>query len=499
MVEQILNSIGRFYPEIIIVLTLCAIIISDLFNKEKNRMAGWILLCGLILSGVATLFQVGVNEAVFFEMAAVDPFAVFLKVLITLAAIFVVLFSMRNSELDNYSNRISEFYMMLSGMVLGMMLMVSATNLLLIYLAFEITSISSYVLVGFTKKSEQSSESSMKYVIFGAVSSGIMLYGLSLLIGVTGTTDIFGVNAALNAGIGQPVIFNLSIAMILVGLGFKVAIFPLHFWAPDVYEGATFSIAAILAVASKIAALGLLLRLFTVSFIDINSITETGVWQTVFTSEIPWDVVIGIMAALAMIVGNLTALMQDNIKRMLAYSSIAHAGYILMGVVIFTEQGISSILVYTFIYLFMNLGAFYTAMLFSNSVKTESIEKYKGLGHRAPLEGVAMTIFLVSLTGLPPTGGFVAKLYIFGAAVSAGWIWLVAIAGITTVISLYYYIRVVRNLFLYQPEDGSEKLVFDIKSKIILGVLLVPTLLLGVYFTPLVEFAKQSIKIFGLN
>lgn len=499
MVEQTLHSIGQFYPEIIVILTLCAIIIGDLFAKEKNHLSSWIILGGLILAGVATIFQIGTNEAVFYEILAVDPFAVFFKILIILAAIFVVLFSMRSTELEEYESRIGEFYMLLSGMVLGMLLMVGATNLLLMYLAFEITSISSYVLVGFTKRSRRSSESSMKYIIFGAVSSGIMLYGLSLLIGVTGATDIFAINEALNAGISQPVIFNSSIAMILVGLGFKVAVVPFHFWAPDVYEGATYSIAAILAVASKIAALGLLLRLFTVSFIDIGTISESGVWQTIFTNEIPWDVVIGIMAALAMIVGNLTALMQDNIKRMLAYSSIAHAGYILMGMVIFSEQGIISIMVYLFIYLFMNLGAFYTAMLFSNSFKTESIEKYKGLGHRAPMEGVAMTIFLVSLTGLPPTGGFVAKLYIFGAAVSAGWIWLVAIAGITTVISLYYYIRVVRNMFLYNPEEGASKPKFDIRSKVILGALLIPTLLMGVYFTPVVEFAKQSIKIFGLN
>ncbi|SMO64507.1 NADH-quinone oxidoreductase subunit N [Fodinibius sediminis] len=499
MVEQILHSISQFYPEIIIVLTLCAIIIGDLFAKGNSNSAGLIMLDGLILAGIATLFQIGTNEAVFHEVLAVDPFAVFLKILVILAAVFVVLFSMNSSELKEYQSRTGEFYMLLSGMVLGMLLMVGATNLLLMYLVFEITSISSYVLVGFTKKSRRSSESSMKYIIFGAVSSGIMLYGLSLLIGVTGATDIFAVNAALNAGISQPVIFNLSVAMILVGLGFKIAVVPFHFWAPDIYEGATFSIAAILAVASKIAALGLLVRLFTVSFIDIGTMSESGVWQTIFTDDVPWDIVIGIMAALAMIVGNLTALMQDNIKRMLAYSSIAHAGYILMGVVIFSEQGVSSILVYTFIYLFMNLGAFYTAMLFSDSFHTESIEEYKGLGHRAPMEGIAMTIFLVSLTGLPPTGGFIAKLYIFGAAVSAGWIWLVAIAGITTVISLYYYIRVVRNMFLYNPDEGASRAKFNIRSKVMLGVLLVPTLLLGVYFTPLVEFAKQSIVIFGLK
>lgn len=499
MDQQILHSIGRFYPEIIIVLTLCVIILADIIVNKDRQIGARILLGGLILSGIAVLFQVGINESVFFDLVAVDAFAVFMKLVIILAAFFVVLFSMNSMELESYRSRIGEFYMMLSGMVLGMMLMVGATNLLLMYLAFEVTSISSYVLVGFTKKSGRSSESSMKYIIYGAVSSGIMLYGLTLLIGVTGATDIYGINQALSSGISQPAIFNLSVAMILVGMGFKVAVVPFHFWAPDIYEGAPFSIAAILAVASKVAAFGLMIRFFSVSFSTVSDTAVNGIWQMLFTEQVPWDLIIGIMAALAMIVGNLTALMQDNIKRMLAYSSIAHAGYILMGVVIFSEQGISSILVYLFIYLFMNLGAFYTAMLFSDSVHTESIEAYKGLGHRAPLEGISMTIFLVSLTGLPPTGGFIAKLYIFGAAVNAGWIWLVAIAGLTTVISLYYYIRVARNLFLFKPEPNSEKLTFNLKSKLILGSLLVPTLFLGVYFTPLIEFAKQSITILGLN
>ncbi|MDX1586866.1 MAG: NADH-quinone oxidoreductase subunit N, partial [Balneolaceae bacterium] len=447
MEQQILHSIGRFYPEIIVVITLCVIILADILIKKDKMIGGRILLVGLILSGIAVFFQAGVNESVFFDLVAVDAFAVFMKLVIILAAIFVTLFSMNSSELKSYRSRIGEFYMMLTGMVLGMLLMVGATNVLLMYLAFEVTSISSYVLVGFTKKSGRSSESSMKYIIYGAVSSGIMLYGLTLLIGVTGATNIYGINEALSAGISQPTIFNLSVAMVLVGMGFKIAVVPFHFWAPDIYEGAPFSIAAILAVASKIAAFGLLIRFFSVSFSTVSGMQVSGIWQLLFTEHIPWDLVIGILAALAMIVGNLTALMQDNIKRMLAYSSIAHAGYILMGVVIFSEQGISSILVYLFIYLFMNLGAFYTAMLFSDTVHTESIEAYKGLGHRAPLQGISMTIFLVSLTGLPPTGGFIAKLYIFGAAVNAGWIWLVAIAGVTTVISLYYYIRVARNLF----------------------------------------------------
>jgi NADH-quinone oxidoreductase subunit N len=496
MIEHTLHSLSQFYPEIILVFTLCVIIVADLLIKQESNTTGYIFLGGLVLTGIFVLMQLGRSETIFYDMVVVDPFAVFFKVLLVVTGIFIVFFSLQSKELEEYKSRIGEYYMLLSGMMLGMLLMVGSTNLLFMYLAFELTSISSYVLVGFTKKRHKSAESSLKYIIYGAVSSGVMLYGISLLIGITGATDMYGINEALVAGSSQSLLLNLSILLIIVGLGFKIAVVPFHFWAPDVYEGAPISIAAILAVASKIAAFGLLVRFFTLTFIDSEGLTATGVWQVI--EGIHWNILLGGMAALAMIVGNLTALRQDNIKRMLAYSSIAHAGYLLMGLVILAEEGLASIMIYLFIYLFMNLGAFYVAMLFSNKLGTESIEEYKGLGFRAPVESVAMTIFLVSLTGIPPTGGFIAKLYIFGAAVSAGWIWLVAIAGVTTVISLFYYIRVSRNMFFFKPEGDTSLLKFNTGARIVLFLLLIPTVLLGVYFEPVLNFAKNSINMFGM-
>lgn len=495
MVEHTLYSIGQYLPEIVITATLCIIIVADLFIKKESNTTGWILIAGMLIAGYFTILQSGRAESVFYDMVAVDPFAVFFKSVLVLAGLFIVLFSMNSLELESYKSRIGEYYMLIAGMMLGMMMMVGSTNLLLMFLALEVTSICSYVLVGFTKRSIRSSESAIKYIIYGAVSSGVMLYGISLLIGVTAATDIYAINEAINAGIDQTLILNLAVLMIIVGFGFKIAVVPFHFWAPDVYEGAPVTIAALLAVASKIAAFGMMVRFFSVTFIDSAGFTSAGVWSAI--DGIHWDVLLGGMAALAMIVGNLTALRQDNIKRMLAYSSIAHAGYILMGLVILTSEGLTAVLIYLFIYLFMNLGAFYVAMLFMNKAGTESIEEYKGLGFRAPLAAIALTIFLVSLTGIPPTGGLIAKLYIFGAAVSAGWIWLVVIAGITTVISLFYYIRVVRNMFFYKPEDNTPQLTFDLMSKVILIALLVPTLLLGIYFTPLLEFARNSISMIG--
>lgn len=495
MVEHTIHSLGYYLPEIVIVVTLCVIIVADLVNKKWKQLSGILMLAGLLIAGLMLFIQPTVSESVFYDMVASDPFALYFKTIILLTAFFVVLFSMNSRELEGYHTRISEYYMLIAGMVLGMLMMVSSANLLMMFLALEITSISSYVLAGFMKRSEKASEASLKYIIYGAVSSGIMLYGLTLLMGITTATDIYGVNEALVQGVDQVLLLNLSILLIIVGFGFKIAIVPFHFWAPDVYEGASFPVVSLLAVASKIAAFGMLIRFFGVSFIDSAGLSADGSWSIV--NGLHWDFLLGLMAASAMILGNLTALKQDNIKRMLAYSSIAHAGYLLMGVVLLTGEGIATVMMYLFIYLFMNLGAFYVAMLFSNETGVESIEGYKGFGIRAPLAGVALTIFLVSLTGLPPTAGFIAKLYIFGAAISAGWIWLVAIAGITTVISLFYYIRVVRNMFFYQPEPDQMPIHFNLFTKVILYALLIPTLILGVYFSPLLAAVRDSIFLIG--
>lgn len=495
MVEHTIHSLGFYLPEIVMVLTLCVIIVADLIIKKKKQLSGIVLLCGLLFAGIMLFLQPSGSESVFYDMVASDPFALYFKAIILLAAFFVVLFSLNNRELEGYLTRIGEYYMLIAGMVFGMLMMVSSANILLMFLALEITSISSYVLAGFTKRSERSSEASLKYIIYGAVSSAIMLYGLSLLIGITTATDLYAINAALVHGVDQPLLLNLSILMIIVGFGFKIAVVPFHFWAPDVYEGASFPVVSLLAVASKIAAFGMMIRFFAISFIDSSGISADGSWSII--NGLHWDILLGVMAALAMILGNLTALKQDNIKRMLAYSSIAHAGYLLMGVVLLTGEGISTVMMYLFIYLFMNLGAFYVAMLFYSETGVDSIEGYKGFGIRAPLAGVALTIFLVSLTGLPPTAGFVAKLYIFGAAINAGWIWLVAIAGITTVVSLFYYIRVVRNMYFFQPEPDQKPIRFNNYSRAVLYTLLIPTLILGIYFSPLLTAVRDSVSLIG--
>lgn len=496
MAEYTLYSISHFYPEITLIITLCAAVIGDILLKEKNHHISWILIAGFSITGMLVMMQNGTNVSVFYDMVAVDPYASFVKIILIITALFIVFFSMNCQELQQNANRIGEYYMLISGMVLGMFLMASATNILLMYLAFEMTSISSYVLAGFIKKSNQSAEASMKYIIFGAASSGILIYGLSLLVGITGATSIYEINQALAGGTDHGAILLVSGLMIITGLGFKVAIVPFHFWAPDVYEGAPITITAFLAVASKIAAFAMMVRFFKIGLTDDIILQDSGVWTAIHGFD--WNLILAVLAGLTMIFGNIAALWQDNIKRLLAYSSIAHAGYILMGLVVLTNEGIMAILIYMCIYMFMNLGAFYVAMLFQNKLQTSSIEDYKGLGQRAVFPAVALTIFLISLAGIPPTAGFIAKLYIFGSVISAGWIWLVAIAGVTTIISLFYYIRIVRNMFFYEPQNDSTKLIFSRPALTILVLLLIPTLLIGIYFSPIVRLAKEAVVMFGM-
>lgn len=496
MAEHIIESIFRFLPEIGLTVTLVAAIVADLLLRERNRHVAWVVIAGLAVTALLVLGQRSWNVSIFSDTIAVDPFAVFFKAVLLAAGLLIVVFSMQSRELDNNRTRIGEYYMLITGVMFGMFLMVGATNLLLMYLAFELTSISSYVLAGFTKTLRKSAEASMKYIIYGSVSSGFLIYGISLLVGVTGAIDIYGVRDALQAGVEQTTALYVAVIMIIVGFGYKVTAVPFHFWAPDVYEGAPVTITAFLATASKVAGFAMMIRFFRISFMD-SGIVVAPVLDGV-EAGVPWHMVLAVLAAVTMLAANLMALWQENIKRLLAYSSIAHAGFILMGLALVTEEGISAMMIYMAIYLFMNLGAFYVAMLVADRLNTEMIVDYQGLGQRAPFLSVAMAIFLIALAGFPPTAGFIAKVYIFGAAISAGMIWLVAIAGLATVVSLFYYIRVVRNMFLVEPTESQGALTFRISYKAVLVVLLIPVLLLGVYFSPIVAWAKNAVTMFGL-
>lgn len=497
--EFILTSVKSFGPETVLIAAFCASIIVDLFVKKRGTVPAWIALIALVISALLLYGRVSaVANSIFTDMYAIDPFALYFKFVILAASMLVVIFSLQSKELTLGGRNVGEYYSLLIAMTLGMMLMTGATNLLMMYLSLELTSLSSYILAGYTKEAEDSSEASLKYVIYGALSSGMMLYGISILYGLTGAVDIYGINRALLAGDVSSGGLIIAGILTIVGFGYKISAVPFHFWTPDVYEGAPITITAFLSVASKAAGFAMMIRFFKVSFLDptVGNLAA-GSWAAFQGFE--WNQVLAVLSVLTMTLGNLIAVWQNNLKRLLAYSSIAQAGYMLLGVVVLSNEGIAAVLIYFVVYLFMNLGAFYTVMIVADKIGSEDIDAYKGLGHRSPLIGVAMTLFLLALTGIPPTAGFVGKLYLFAALINGKWFWLAIVAALNSVVSLYYYVRVLRNMFLREPEGSSERIKFSLVQVIVLLVLLVPTLILGVYFSPLVEYAQASVSMFGLR
>ncbi len=494
-----LNSLQYIKPEIAVSATLIVIVLADLiFGKKKSHLP-ILSIIGLIVTGYFTIEQFGMNTTAFITtpdshgLLSVDAFGAFFKLIVILTTIFVVLFSVSSKEIKENTDRHGEYYTLIFGMVLGMFLISSATDLILIYLSIEVLSLSSYVLAGFVKTTKRGSEASLKYMIYGSASSGIMLFGISLVYGLTGTTNLYSINEVLTVQSISSFTFIFAAILILAGIGFKISAAPFHFWTPDVYEGAPISITAYLSVASKAAGFALLIRFIKITFVD--SVATNGMWTVI--SVVDWQTILIVLSILTMTLGNFAALWQDNLKRMLAYSSIAHAGYLLLAVAIFSDQGLSAVLIYFAIYLFMNLGAFFVVMLIANKIGSEDIDDYKGLGSSASILGVALTIFLLALAGLPPTAGFIGKLYIFIALIDANMVAVAIIALLNTVVAYYYYVRVLRNLYLVQHESNFGKIEVSFGNKIILFALLIPVLVFGVYFTPLVTLAQNSIAMLG--
>ena len=417
----------------------------------------------------------------FVGMIAHDNFAVFFKGFFILCTFIIVLVSIYSSELS-YLRR-GEYYTILITVCLGMCLVASSTNLVMIYLALELMSIGSYVLAGFAKKGGKTDEAAIKFVLYGAFSTGVMLFGLSLLYGLTGTTDIIQIREILFQASSVDAVVFISFLFVLVGIGYKIAAVPFHFWCPDVYEGAPTPVTAFLSVASKGAGFALLIRFFFRAMVRPDG---PEVWTAL--PAIDWVTVLAIISAVTMTLGNLCAIPQENIKRLLAYSGIAHAGYLLMGVAILTSEGITSVLFYLVMYLFTNLAAFLVVMILVNRAGQEEIPSYRGLWQRAPLLAVILTIAFLSLIGIPPTAGFVGKLYLFIAVLDAELYWLAVIAVLNTVVSLYYYFRVVRAMFL--DKGPMTAIPRQPLYEGLLVVLATPVILLGIFFDPVIRFAQ---------
>ncbi len=466
-------------------------------GKNKSLLP-WISIAGLIVASFFVIEQFGLKAISSstngsMGMITADPFGAFFKLIVIVASIIVILFSLSSNEIKQSYDRLGEYYTLIFGMILGMFFMISSADLILIYLSMELLSLSSYVLAGFTKHSLRNSEASLKYIIYGGASSGIMLFGISIIYGLTGTTNLYALNSFLQQPQVSGFIFWLAGILIFAGIGFKISAAPFHFWTPDVYEGAPITITAFLSIASKAAGFAFLIRFIKVTF--IQSVDDSGYWHLL--NVIDWKSLLILISIVTMTLGNFTALWQSNMKRLLAYSSIAHAGYLLLGLAVLSDQGLTAILIYFAVYAFMNLGAFFVVMIIANKIGSEEIDDYKGLGYSMPFLGFSIAVFLISLTGIPPTAGFIAKLYLFIALVDAKMIVVAVIALLNTVVSLYYYIKVLKNLYLIRPEQEAPVVPISPSAFAMLIVLLVPIFLFGIYFTPLVNFAKSSIGLMG--
>jgi NADH-quinone oxidoreductase subunit N len=405
-----------------------------------------------------------------------DGFSFFWKLLVLMATALVVLLSVRFLDEGNY--RASEYYALLLLATSGMLFMASGYTLLTIWISLETMALASYILAGYFKRERRSNEAALKYFILGALSSGILLYGISLLYGATGTVQLAGLSEGLRNAQGNPLV-PLGWLMLAAGLFFKVAAVPFHIWTPDVYVGAPTPVTAWLAVASKAASFAILLRIF---------------YEGLGSVKVEWQAVVAVVAAVTMIWGNIAALTQQNVKRMLAYSSIAHAGYVLIGVLAVSQVGLWSVIFYLLAYSFITLGAFGTVILLERKEYAgETIADYAGLARRSPFLAAMMLLFMLALTGIPPTGGFVGKFYLFAAAVEGGWGWVAVIGVLTSAISLYYYFGIVLNMYL---RDSDQTTPTPLHAPALVGAIAFcafATLALGILPGPFIDFAKNSL------
>ncbi len=482
-------NLGLLAPELSLAGTAIVVILLDLFIQRK----GWLVivsLAGLVVSaGLSLAMWGGSSQAIFNNMLAVDNFALFFKLLFLGIAALVILAS--TDYVSKFARFQGEYYALVLLSALGMMLMAATTELISIYIALELTSICLYVLVGFLKD-RKSSEASLKYLLLGAIASAVLLYGMALVFGFTGKTQLGEIAQVIQAMSPQTLLASpaliLGIVLLVAGFGFKIAAIPFHMWVPDVYEGAPTPITAYLSVASKAAGFAIILRVFYTAF-----------GSPELLSQVNWGLIFAVLAAIGMTLGNVVAIPQTNIKRMLGYSSIAQAGYLMVGLAtmglspVTDILGRSGLLFFLASYALTNLGAFIAIIAISNKLDSDKIDDYSGMGKRAPLLALALTLCLISLIGMPPAAGFMAKFYIFSGAVQHGLLWLVIIAVINSVISAYYYLRVVKVMWLGEPVS-EEKVPSSGALRLALSLSCLGVLLLGIIPGFVMRLAEVAAK-----
>ncbi len=469
--------LGPLLPVLIVLGAGALVLLLDLVPRIVGKeLLGTVALAGVVGALLAALWRWGKPGRAFHDMVVLDDFALFVTVVICYAAALVILLSidyLRRSGAES-----GEYYALVLFATAGMMLLAAAGDLVVLFLSLELMSLSLYVLAGLFKRELASSEASMKYFILGAFAASFLLYGIALIYGATGTTNLDRIAAAAAGRVHDPLL-TIGLGLLLVGFGFKISSVPFHMWAPDVYQGAPTSVTALIATGSKAAAFAALIRVLMVALRG---------------AQPDWTVLLWGVAALTMTVGNVAAIAQSNLKRMLAYSSIAHAGYMLVGLVAGGISGAGAVLFYLLTYTFTTAGAFGVITL-CERVRGEAVEvgDYAGLARRHPALAAALGLFLLSLIGIPPLAGFVGKFYLFGAAVRAGYVWLAVIAVLNSAIAAYYYLRVVVFMYMREPEGPAAGAVPSFAGGLALAIALVGVVLLGVVPAPFADLAQAAV------
>lgn len=477
-------NLSLIVPEIFMIILACGLLLIDLFvSRENKRVVGYLALLGVIVVGIVTAMTwLGVERPAITFMGAfvLDKFAIFFKEVFLFCTAITILSSIRYLEIESIS--LGEYYALMLFCTLGMMIMVSGADLIVIYLGIETMALSVYVLAGFMKFDKKCTEAALKYFLLGVFISGIFLYGIALTYGATGSTNLAKVAEVIKAkGIFNDPLLIMAMFLLAAGFGLEIAMVPFHFWAPDVYEGAPTPVTAFISVAPKAATFAVLIRVF---YHGIQLLLPH------------WQILLWIISALTMTIGNVTALLQKNAKRMFAYSSIAHAGYILLGVLAANQLGIQGVAFYFFAYAFMNLGAFGLIIyLRRENITGDNVDDFTGLAQTQPVAALLMVVFLLSLAGIPPTAGFVGKFLLFAAVIKARFYWLVVIAALNSVIALFYYFRIAKVMYMQNPEPlpapaPGRTLVMA------LAIVGLCTLIFGIYPQPLLSLAKDTAHTF---
>lgn len=455
-----IESLKYFIPELVLLGGAFAALTMDFFVKRKKLVGEFSLL--VIVLALCLAKTPAQPLPLFFGFFHLDTFAHFFRYLALGAVGITILISLGYSPLQK--RYAGEYYSLFLFMAFALVLVAAANNLLMIFLAIEFVSLLSYLLVGFLKNDPKSKESAIKYLLFGSICSAVMLYGMSLLYGASGTLDLPAIGSALFYAPFKPLAIT-AVLFFFTGLGFKISMAPFHMWTPDVYEGAPTPVTAFLSVAPKALGFAVLTRVLDMIFWNFQSV---------------WTPVLVILSILTMTIGNITAVSQSNIKRFLAYSSIAQAGYILMGLAVFSHLGRDAVLIYLFAYVLTNLGAFTVVTLVGEETQSDSLDAYAGLSQRSPAAAALLTVFLLSLAGLPPLAGFIGKYYVFAAAIQGKFITLTIVAAINSVVAAYYYFRIIRLMYL-TPAAGPAFASHDKALMTALWALFLGVLALGVF------------------